>query len=228
MEDDVKCLQGLKTSFQDPSNKLSSWVFTNGSLCKLAGVSCWNEKENRLISLQLPEYSLAGMLPESLQYCRSLQTLDLSKNSISGSVPGEICTWLPYLVTLDLSGNKFSGEIPVELQNCKFLNNLVLSDNGFVGMIPYELGLLDRLKKLDLSNNELSGLVPDDLAKFGVDSFSGNEGLCGSPVKSKCSKMNSKNLAVIIVAGGFRCRGVVVVGVRGVVVVFHESGWEEE
>nr|GEY66893.1 reverse transcriptase domain-containing protein [Tanacetum cinerariifolium] len=61
VEDDVRCLKGLKTSFQDPSDKLSSWVFTNDSLCKLAGVSCWNEKENRLISLQLPEYSLAGI-----------------------------------------------------------------------------------------------------------------------------------------------------------------------
>ncbi|GJV33676.1 probable inactive receptor kinase [Tanacetum coccineum] len=212
VEDDVRCLQGLKTSFQDPSDKLSSWVFTNDSLCKLAGVSCWNEKENRLISLQLPEYSLSGKLPESLQYCRSLQTLDLSKNSISGSVPGEICTWLPYLVTLDLSGNKFSGEIPVELQNCKFLNNLILGDNGFVGVIPYELGLLDRLKKLDLSNNELSGSVPDDLARFGVDSFSGNDRLCGSPVKSKCSKMNSKNLAVIIAAGILGAAGSLLLG----------------
>ncbi|XP_076894263.1 putative inactive receptor kinase At1g27190 [Bidens hawaiensis] len=205
MEDDMRCLQGLKSSLTDPQNKLSSWSFSNNnsatSLCKLVGVSCWNEKENRLISIQLPDFQLSGSLPDSLQYCRSLQSLDLSKNSLSGSIPSEICTWLPYLVTLDLSGNELTGDIPPEIQNCKFLNNLILSDNSFSGAIPYQIGQLDRLKKLDLSNNGLSGSIPDDLSRFDADSFTGNGNLCGPPVSSKCNRLNNKNLAVIIAAG---------------------------
>ncbi|KAJ0676485.1 putative protein kinase RLK-Pelle-LRR-Xa family [Helianthus annuus] len=205
MEDDMRCLQGLKSSLTDSQNRLSSWSFTNNnsvtSLCKLVGVSCWNEKENRLISIQLPEFELAGTLPDSLQYCRSLQSLDLSKNQISGSIPVEICTWLPYLVTLDLSGNSLTGNIPVEIQNCKFLNNLILSDNSFSGTIPYQIGQLERLKKLDVSNNELSGSIPDDLNRFDSDSFVGNDKLCGPPVDSKCGRLNNKNLAIIIAAG---------------------------
>ncbi|KAL8269045.1 hypothetical protein R6Q59_002843 [Mikania micrantha] len=204
IEDDMRCLQGLKTSLTDTQGKLTSWSFTNNSvasLCKLVGVSCWNEKENRLISIQLPEFSLSGTLPDSLQYCRSLQSLDLSKNSISGSIPPEICTWLPYLVTLDLSGNSMSGDIPPEIQNCKFLNNLILSDNSFSGTIPYQIGQLERLKKLELSNNELTGSIPDDLSRFESDSFVENDGLCGAPLNTKCGRLNNKNLAIIIAAG---------------------------
>ena len=98
IEDDVMCLQGVKNSLSDPANKLSSWTFTNSSVasnCKLQGVVCWNEKKNRLISLQLLTIQLFGEVPESLKYCRSLQTLYLSNNSISGPIPSQICNWLP-------------------------------------------------------------------------------------------------------------------------------------
>ena len=118
IEDDVMCLQGVKNSLSDPSNKLSSWTFTNSSVasfCKLQGVACWNEKDNRLISLQLPKMQLSGQVPESLKYCRSLQTLDLSNNSISGPIPSQICNWLPYLVSLDLSSNALIGPILSEM-----------------------------------------------------------------------------------------------------------------
>ena len=72
IEDDVMCLQGMKNSLSDPVNKLSSWTFTNSSvasICKLQGAVCWNEKK------------IFGEVPESLKYCRSLQTLYLSNNS---------------------------------------------------------------------------------------------------------------------------------------------------
>ncbi|KAK7822837.1 putative inactive receptor kinase [Quercus suber] len=98
IEGDVMCLQGVKNSLSDPANKLSSWTFTNSSvasICKLQGVVCWNEKKNRLINLQLPTMQLSGEVPESLKYCRSLQTLYLSNNSISGPIPSQICNWLP-------------------------------------------------------------------------------------------------------------------------------------
>uniref|UniRef100_A0A251T571 Putative leucine-rich repeat protein, plant-type n=1 Tax=Helianthus annuus TaxID=4232 RepID=A0A251T571_HELAN len=153
MEDDIRCLQGLKSSLTDSQNRLSSWSFINNnsvtSLCKLVG----------------------------------------------------ICTWLSYLVTLDLSGNSLTGNIPVEIQNCKFLNNLILSDNSFSGTIPYHIGQLEWLKKLDVSNNELSGSIPDDLNRFHSDSFVGIDKLCGPPVDSKCGRLNNKNLAIIIAAG---------------------------
>ncbi|KAL5552990.1 hypothetical protein UlMin_040391 [Ulmus minor] len=204
IEDDVKCLEGVRKSLSDPLGKLGSWKLNNNSvasICKLVGVSCWNEKENRLISLQLPAMELSGELPESLQFCRSLQSLDLSDNALSGSIPPQICTWLPYLVTLDLSNNRLSGSIPPEIVNCKFLNTLILSDNRLSGSIPYELSRLDRLKKLSVADNDLSGTIPAEFSSFEKDDFEGNGGLCGEPLGSKCGGLSSKSLAIIIAAG---------------------------
>ncbi|KAL6969508.1 hypothetical protein U1Q18_029220 [Sarracenia purpurea var. burkii] len=216
IEDDIKCLEGVKSSLADPLGKLASWTFTNtsvGFVCKqLVGVSCWNEKENRLISLQLPTMGLAGKFPPSLQYCQSLQFLDLSGNGLSGSIPPQICTWLPYLVTLDLSGNRLSGPIPPEMVNCKFLNNLVLNDNKLSGTIPYELGRLDRLKSFSVANNDLSGSIPSDLSKFQSDDFSGNNGLCGKPLGTKCGRLSNTSLAIIIAAGALGAAGSLILG----------------
>ncbi|XVE92531.1 hypothetical protein REPUB_Repub01dG0105400 [Reevesia pubescens] len=203
IEDDITCLEGLKSSLSYSDSGLSTWTFFNRSstsVCKLNGVSCWNEKENRIISLQLPSMKLSGQLPESLKYCRSLQNLDLSNNSLSGPIPNDICSWLPYLVRLDLSANRLSGSIPPKIVDCKFLNDLVLDDNKLSGSIPYELALLDRLKRFSVADNELSGTVPSDLARFGADVFYGNSGLCGKPL-SKCGGLSAKNLGIIIIAG---------------------------
>ncbi|KAL0461659.1 UNVERIFIED_CONTAM: Inactive LRR receptor-like serine/threonine-protein kinase BIR2 [Sesamum latifolium] len=139
---------------------------------------------------------------DSLQFCHSLQTLDLSGNSLSGSIPPEICTWLPYLVTLDLSRNSLTGHIPEDLANCSFLNALILDDNKLSGSIPYQFSNLGRLRKFSVANNDLSGRVPP----FKYDSlehdFSGNSGLCGGPL-GKCGGLSKKNLAIIIAAGVF-------------------------
>lgn len=145
--------------------------------------------------------SLSGSLPPALQFCTSLQSLDLSGNSLSGPIPVQICSWLPYLVSLDLSSNSFSGSILPELINCKFLNTLVLNDNKLTGSIPFEIGRLDRLKRFSVSNNGLSGSIPDDLDRFPRDVFEGNDGLCGKPTGSKCSNLSNKNLVIIIAAG---------------------------
>ncbi|KAL2252438.1 inactive LRR receptor-like serine/threonine-protein kinase BIR2 [Sesamum indicum] len=204
-EDDVRCLQEVKRSLTDTGGKLNSWVFSNtsvGFICRFVGVSCWNDRENRLIGLELRDFSLAGDIPDSLQFCHSLQTLDLSGNSLSGSIPPQICTWLPYLVTLDLSRNSLTGHIPEDLANCSFLNALILDDNKLSGSIPYQLSNLGRLRKFSVANNDLSGRVPS----FKYDSlehdFSGNSGLCGGPL-GKCGGLSKKNLAIIIAAGVF-------------------------
>ncbi|KAL2505082.1 Leucine-rich repeat protein kinase family protein [Abeliophyllum distichum] len=204
-EDDVKCLQELKTSFNDPEGKLNSWTFSNSSvgfICKFVGVSCWNDRENRLFSLELRDFNLTGKISDSLQYCQSLQKLDLSGNSLSGSIPPQICNWLPYMVTLDLSHNDLTGQIPSDLVNCAYLNNLILDDNGLSGNIPYEISNLGRLKKFSVANNDLSGRVPSfkyDLLEL---DFGGNSGLCGGPL-GKCGGLSKKNLAIIIAAGVF-------------------------
>ncbi|EOY03291.1 Leucine-rich repeat protein kinase family protein [Theobroma cacao] len=204
-EDDMKCLEGVKNSLKDPDRKLSSWTFNNNSvgfICKFVGVTCWNERENRLLSLQLRDMKLSGQLPESLEYCQSLQTLDLSANKLSGTIPPQICTWLPYLVTLDLSSNDLSGSIPPELSKCAYLNYLTLSNNRLSGSIPNQLSALGRLKKFSVANNDLTGAIPSSFENHDKADFAGNSGLCGGNL-GKCGGLSKKNLAIIIAAGVF-------------------------
>uniref|UniRef100_A0A5B6YIS8 Protein kinase domain-containing protein n=1 Tax=Davidia involucrata TaxID=16924 RepID=A0A5B6YIS8_DAVIN len=204
-EDDVKCLQGVKNKLGDPQSKLSSWNFSNNSIafiCKFVGVSCWNDRENRLITLELRDMQLSGGIPDALQNCHSLQGLDLSGNDLSGPIPANICSWLPFLVTLDLSNNHLTGLIPADLANCSYLNNLILSGNKLSGSIPYQFSSLGRLKKFSVADNDLSGRIPSFLEAFDSSNFDGNDGLCGGPL-GKCGGLSKKNLAIIIAAGVF-------------------------
>ncbi|KAF9601990.1 hypothetical protein IFM89_024536 [Coptis chinensis] len=169
--------------------KAGMWVEveeTFNYMVRFVGVSCWNEQENRLIALELRSFELGGEVPPSLQFCQSLQTLDLSDNALSGSIPSQLCDWLPFLVKIDLSKNQFTGSIPAELVNCKFLNSLSLGGNRLSGSIPYQLARLNRLKTLSVPNNDLSGQIPSFLSNFDSAGFEGNKRLCGRPLKSKC------------------------------------------
>jgi Leucine-rich repeat (LRR) protein len=136
VEDDVRCLEGLKSSLNDPQGNLSSWSFKNtseGSICKFVGVTCWDDRENRIFGIELREMKLSGTVPKVLEYCGSLQILDLSGNNLNGSISNDTCTWLPFLVTLDLSHNELLGPIPTQLAKCSYLNTLMLSDNKLFG-----------------------------------------------------------------------------------------------
>uniref|UniRef100_A0ACD5V7F7 Uncharacterized protein n=1 Tax=Avena sativa TaxID=4498 RepID=A0ACD5V7F7_AVESA len=191
MEDDVRCLRGVKAGLRDPNARLSSWTFTNttpGAICSFSGVSCWNPQESRVLELDLSGFGLQGAVPSPLRYCRSTTTLDLSNNSLSGPIPPALCDWLPFLVDLNLSGNRLSGPIPSELANCTFLNSLKLNGNFLSGQIPVSLSQLVHLTSLDLSDNRLQGEIPPQLgAAFPEESFSGNPGLCGPPLSTPCN-----------------------------------------
>ncbi|KAF7819655.1 inactive LRR receptor-like serine/threonine-protein kinase BIR2 [Senna tora] len=204
-EDDVRCLKGIKDT-HDPEGRLASWRFNNntvGFICDFVGVTCWNMQENRIINLVLNGMNLSGQVPDSLKYCGSLQKLDLGSNDFSGTIPTEICTWLPFLVSLDLSSNRLSGSIPVTLGNCTYLNELSLSNNQLSGGIPYEFGSLSRLSKFSVANNQLTGTIPSFFSRFSKEDFEGNSGLCGNPLGHKCGGLSKKNLAIIIAAGVF-------------------------
>ncbi|KAL8231552.1 hypothetical protein R6Q57_001330 [Mikania cordata] len=213
-EDDAKCLQGVHNSLRDPESKLSSWNFNNntaGFICTFEFVRCWIDQENRVLELTPRDQGLAGSFPSDLRFCESLQKLDLAGNNLTGSIPTELCTWLPYLVELDLSGNQLTGEIPATLGNCSFLNGISLSDNQLSGKIPPQFSNLVRLNKFSVANNVLSGPIPSSLSKFGSSSFEGNRGLCGEPIGS-CGGFKTKNFAIIIAAGVFGAAASLLIG----------------
>eukprot|EP00249_Psilotum_nudum_P020103 c27568_g1_i1 orf=281-2113(+) len=225
-QDDVPCLEQVKQSLSDPEGALSSWVFGNttaGYVCDFVGVECWNLGENKVFSLKIPAAGFVGNFPTGLGLCTSLQQLDFSENGISGSIPVDICTELPYLTVLDFSSNNFTGSIPENLGNCSYLNRLHLQQNKLTGQIPWQIGVLSRLSDLDLSDNYLRGLIPSSFtnrseinkAGFLASSFANNPELCGPPLTVSCGTSSSNTGMVVGVA----------VGIAIAVLVFGFSIW---
>lgn len=83
----------------------------------------------------------------------SIETLNLSHNKLTGSLPAEI-RHIRNLKVLDLSNNQFTG-VPAEIGQLKYLEVLDLSNNRITGL-PLELGNLSNLKILNLKNNQYS------------------------------------------------------------------------
>ncbi|GMP29335.1 hypothetical protein CsSME_00004486 [Camellia sinensis var. sinensis] len=150
-------------------------------------------------SFQLQHLSLAGCnlnhqsndhgIPSFILTQHTLQTLDLSSNSLTGSIP----VWMLHnvssvlrlrsnmfsgnfpqgyrnvaspLVELDISCNHFEGPLPLNIDTLfPKLYNFNVSTNRLNGTIPPSLGELTNLHHLDLSNNQLVGKVPRHLTE---------------------------------------------------------------
>ncbi|XP_050380376.1 leucine-rich repeat receptor-like protein kinase PXC1 [Argentina anserina] len=186
----------------------SNWTGPDPCDAAWLGVRC-STNNLRVVGLYLPSLNLRGPL-DSLAQLDQLRLLDLHNNRLNGTVlPLANCTNLKLLY---LSGNDLSGEIPPEFFSLRRLLRLDLSDNNIRGVIPVGLSRLSRLLTLRLQNNVLSGKIPDIsgslpdlkelnltnnelygklpeglLRKFGQESFSGNEGVCGSSPLPACS-----------------------------------------
>ena len=119
----------------------------------------------RVISLDLPENNLAGVIPAELGWLTYLERLDLGFNLLTGPIPPELGQ-LSNLRRLYLFFNQFSGEIPAELGRLGALEYLWLQRIPLRGPIPRELGNLSRLRFLGMSESNLSGPVPPELGRL--------------------------------------------------------------
>ncbi|KAK1661615.1 hypothetical protein QYE76_049774 [Lolium multiflorum] len=108
-------------------------------------------------------YQLNGSIPREILKLPGLSWyLDLSYNSLSGTLPYEVGS-LANLNQLILSGNQLSGKIPDSIQNCIVLEWLLLDNNSFEGSIPRLLKNIKGLVKLNLTMNKFTGDIPDAL-----------------------------------------------------------------
>ncbi len=73
---------------------------------------------------------------------------------------------------LDLSEESLSGSIPSELGDLLGLTRLDLSDNDLTGEIPRELGQPENLEELRLSGNNLTGCIPEALEGVSTNDLS--------------------------------------------------------
>jgi Leucine-rich repeat (LRR) protein len=92
-------------------------------------------------------------VPEGTFRETEIERLDLSRNELSGALPGEV-RFMASLISLDLSDNNFTG-VPAEIGQLSRLEDLNLSNNPITGL-PHELGNLKNLKMLDLRGTDYS------------------------------------------------------------------------
>ncbi|KAM2975484.1 hypothetical protein FF1_001641 [Malus domestica] len=167
LNDDVLGLIVFKANIQDPKGKLASWSEDDDSACSWVGVKC-HPRSNRVIELNLDDFSLSGHIGRGLLQLQALRKLSLSKNNLTGSLTPNIAH-IDNLRVLDLSENSFSGDVPEEFfRQCGSLRVISLAKNKFSGKIPESLGSCPSLASVNLSLNQFSGSVP-----AGVWSLSG-------------------------------------------------------
>ncbi|KAK8643519.1 hypothetical protein V6N13_012811 [Hibiscus sabdariffa] len=175
--------------YEDPQGFLSNWISSADNPCSWNGITC---KEQRVVSIAIPNKKLYGFLPSvlgslfdlhhvnlrnnklfgalpvELLRVQGLQSLVLSGNSLSEALPNEI-GMLKYLQTLDLSENFFNGSLPSSIVQCKRLRILDIGRNNFTGSLPNGFGTgLVSLEKLDLSFNRFNGSIPWEFGNLSI------------------------------------------------------------
>ena len=92
---------------------------------------------------------------------RPSYAVDLSENSLSGTIPTELGGLSLLHYKLALSSNFLSGPIPSQLGQLTALGALELHSNKLTGPIPAQLGQCTRLQVFAAFNNGLAGPVPE-------------------------------------------------------------------
>ncbi|XAR74035.1 Non-specific serine/threonine protein kinase [Bertholletia excelsa] len=152
--------------------------------CLWEGISC--DESDRVIKLSLPSRGLKGLISPSFLKLTRLSVLNLSHNSLFGSLPDRFFSSLNRIQIIDLSYNRFAGKLPLsdslpisiqtfDLSSNHFngsIQSLVLhpaldliafnvSNNSFSGPIPSSICINSpSIKSVDFSLNDFTGLIP--------------------------------------------------------------------
>ncbi|XVF03644.1 hypothetical protein REPUB_Repub05bG0010900 [Reevesia pubescens] len=135
-----------------------------------------------MLQLNLSSNFLTGALPIDIGKWTVVNSIDFSRNQLSGEILSTVGD-VKDLIYLSLAGNTFQGSIPESFGGLVGLQFLDLSKNNFSGTIPKYLEKLLYLKYFNVSFNKLQGEIPiqGPFANYSIQSFMGNEGLCGAP-----------------------------------------------
>ncbi|KAE8039092.1 hypothetical protein FH972_011535 [Carpinus fangiana] len=113
-----------------------------------------------ILYLFLSSNKLYGSIPISICNATNLELLDLSNNSISGTIPQCLIKMTDKLGVLDLRTNNLSGIIPDAFPDNCGLETLSLNKNQLEGRLPKSLANCSWLEVLDIGNNHIEGTFP--------------------------------------------------------------------
>ncbi|KAI3726533.1 hypothetical protein L1987_66331 [Smallanthus sonchifolius] len=168
--EDIQALKqfrnGVDSNSVSPGSCLSSWDFTVDPCDSLSGekFTCGIRCDvvisgiGRVTELTLDQAGYSGSLTSSSWKLPYLQTLDLTNNYFTGTIPGTF-SQLTRLRRLSVSTNSLTGSIPDSLPDS--LEEILLDNNNLRGPIPLTLNRLKNLKRLELQGNQLSGEFPE-------------------------------------------------------------------
>ncbi|KAK4776010.1 hypothetical protein SAY87_023971 [Trapa incisa] len=184
---------------EDPLGVLSNWNDGDQTPCSWRGVACGTPDNfttyYRVVGLSLPNSRLSGSIPSNMGAILFLRTLDLSNNSLSGSLPPTLLAAAAELRSLDLSNNRFTGQIPETVGQLTNLQLLNLSANGLSGGIPENLTALQNLTVVSLRGNYLTGGVPSGLTVVQILDLSSNSISGQLPPDVRGDNLNYMNLS---------------------------------
>ena len=116
-----------------------------------------------LVIFEVANCGLSGPLPDIFERSDDLAIVNMSKNSLTGSIPISLSRLHTNLSTINLSSNMLSGDIPWGLTKNIALTYLGLSNNQFEGTVPWQFRFFLYLNTLTLHGNKLYGEVDDSL-----------------------------------------------------------------
>jgi len=150
-----------------------------------------------LTTLSLAGLGLTGTVPTTIFSLPILSVLDLSHNSLTGSIP-EVTA--EKMISLTLEGNALTGSVPASLLTLPMIFVLLLADNQLTGIESPTASSTIALTGIYLAGNRLTAIptVVQDMAALTVLDLSRNLLAAGpSNVQPHFSSMNGTTTMVL-------------------------------
>lgn len=124
------------------------------------GETAWTTNRNWLnVTLPICNWTQSGT-----EVCDDdsglLREFTMDRNGMLGTIPTEIALLSQSLSVLDLTFNSLNGTLPTELGTMGLLETLHVSINDLTGTIPTELGLLTNVRQLYVDANDIMDTMP--------------------------------------------------------------------
>ncbi|CAN6680053.1 unnamed protein product [Malus baccata var. baccata] len=144
----------LSLLFKAPLN----WSASD-NCCFWDGITYDPLDHRRVIQLWLSKRGISCVISSAITNLTHLTHLNLSHNSLLGSLLDDLLSSLPNLQVIDLSFNHLVGPFPPSSNGSSHLQIINLSSNFFNGTIRSSV-LVPSISIFNVSNNSFSGSIP--------------------------------------------------------------------